>query len=104
MNVCTVLDEIERLAGGIVNLPQNEQAERVRDYTTIRVLIQELEELDAKKSDMGIPTEQLQQLKRKCRILVGISDEISTTEKQAYSQTRETLSTLRTQFGCDQSQ
>jgi len=104
MNVCTVLDEIERLAGEIVNLPQNEQAERVRDYTTIRVLIQELEELDTKESDRGNPTEQLQQLKRKCRILAGISDEISTTEKQAYSQAREIHSTLRTQFGCHQSQ
>lgn len=104
MNVCTVLDEIERLAGGMVNLPQFERAERVRDYTIIRVLIQELEELGTKESDIGNPNDRLQQLKRSCRILAGISDEISTTEKQAYSQARETLHTLRTHFGCANSQ
>ena len=103
MNVCTVLNEIERLAERMVNLPQSEQAERVRDYTTIRVLIQELEELDTKENEAGNPTEQLQQLTRKCRVLAGISDEVSTTEKQAYSQARKTLHSLRIQFGCDRS-
>ena len=103
MNICTVLDEIGRLAGGMVNLPQFERVERVRDYTIIRVLIQELEELGTKVGDSGNPHDRLQQLKRSCRILAGISDEISTTEKQAYSQVRETLNSLRTHFGCDQS-
>lgn len=103
MNVCTVLDEIERLTGRMVNLPQFERFERVRDYTTIRVLIQELEELDDPGSGIQHPNEHLQQLKRKCRILAGISDEISTTEEQAYSQARETLHALRLHFGCDKS-
>lgn len=99
MNVSTVLNEIEKLVGGMVNLPQCEQTERVRDYATIRVLIQELEELDTKENDSQKALERLQQLKRCCRILAGLGEENTPLEKQAYSEAREVLHALRTQFG-----
>jgi hypothetical protein len=99
MNVCTVLDEIERLASGMANLPHCERAERVRDYVTIRVLIQDLEELEPKGSNNRHPNGPLQKLKQSCRSLAGLGEEISSPEKQAYSEAREALKALRTQFG-----
>lgn len=99
MNVCTVLDEIERLAGGMANLPHCERTERVRNYVTIRVLIQDLEELDTKESDSHHPHGPLQQLKQSCKSLAGLGEENSSPEKQAYSEAREALKALRTQFG-----
>ena len=87
----------------MVNLPQCERAERVRDYVTIRVLIQELEELGAKERGIGNPNERLQQLKLSCRVLAGLGGEDSPPENQAYSEAREALHALRSQFGSEKS-
>jgi hypothetical protein len=95
MNVSTVLDEIELLAGKMSNRPQCERSDRVHDYTTIRILIQELEELDAHTRESGIFSEQLQHLKQNCRILAGLSTEDSPPDTQAYSEVREALGALR---------
>lgn len=101
MNVSTVLDEIELLAGRMINRPQCERSDRVHDYTTIRILIQELEELDAHSLESEIISERLQQLKQNCRILAGLSNEDAPPDKQTYSEVRETLGALRNQGGLE---
>lgn len=104
MNVITVLNEIERLAEGMVNLPQCEQAERVRDYATIRVLIQELDELQAKENAKQHIKDSLQKLKQCCRNLAGLGEECAPPDRQMYSDTKDVLHALRTQFGIENSQ
>jgi len=101
MNVATVLDEIERVAGDMVNLPQCEHAERVRDNVTIRVLIQEITDLGVKKSDFGPLNERLQHLKHSCRNLAGLGDERAPPDTQAFAEAKESLAAVRTQLGLE---
>jgi len=99
MNVIRVLDEIERLAGSIVNLPQCERAERTHAYTTIRVLIQELEELTALGGKAEEINEQLQKLKWSCRTIAGLDQDGGQTDSQHLAGIRETIKVLQDHCG-----
>ncbi len=73
------------LASGMANPPPCERGERVHAFATIRVLIQDLADLDTKESDSRYPHEPLQQLKQSCRSLAGLGEENSELETQGYS-------------------